>query len=152
MFFSLQRLASIKRMHVEVGRKQTEDYQKRLDKLKDGEVRRIFFPITYEPNTCDPLVELHAEITRSTSSRSTHAQLNFSTVDERLNLNAEEPLCRFRRDPFLSSKIDFDPSSVSMPQHQPISSKVITHQQRSFLSQILAEYSSLFPSRTGMEC
>lgn len=32
------RFASIKRMHDEVGKKQTEDYEKRLQKLKEEEV------------------------------------------------------------------------------------------------------------------
>ncbi len=40
LFYSIDsiRFASIKRMHDEVGRKQTEDYQKRLQKLKEEEV------------------------------------------------------------------------------------------------------------------
>ena len=37
-FLGLARFASIKRMHVEVSRQQTEDYEKRLQKLKDEEV------------------------------------------------------------------------------------------------------------------
>lgn len=70
-------------MHVEVGRKQTEDYQKRLDKLKDEEVLCVLFSITKELNTYDLLVELHGEIALSTSRRSTHAQSNLSTVEEK---------------------------------------------------------------------
>ena len=35
------RFASIKRMHDEVGRKQTEDYQRRLQKLKEEEVNDL---------------------------------------------------------------------------------------------------------------
>jgi hypothetical protein len=38
LFIYLIRFASIKRMHDEVGKKQTEDYQKRLQKLKEEEV------------------------------------------------------------------------------------------------------------------
>ena len=40
-FIDSIRFASIKRMHDEVGRKQTEDYQKRLQKLKEEEVSFI---------------------------------------------------------------------------------------------------------------
>ena len=119
------RFASIKRMHVEVGRKQTEDYQKRLDKLKEEEVRRLFFNHRSLLSLMI-LVELHGEITLSTSGGSTDAQSNLRTVDDRPGVvcTGERTSFRSRRDLFLSSKNDFDPLSVSMPQHQPISSKV----------------------------
>ena len=76
---------SIKWTHVEVGRKQKEDFQKRLDKLKQEEeevLRFVFHSLLFAHPQL--LVELHGQITLSTSRASTHAQSSLGAVDPRL--------------------------------------------------------------------